>query len=66
MVGSEEHFPNKTHFEIQWYHGSSDESLSVNKVSKLVRDGIWTHAHNSGSDLESDPLDHSATLTWRC
>ena len=40
MVGSEEHFPNKTHFEIQWYHGSSDESLSVNKVSKLVRDGI--------------------------
>ena len=40
MVGSEEHFPNTTHFEIQCYHGSSDESLSVNKVSKLVRDEI--------------------------
>ena len=30
---------------------------------KNVRNGIRTHAHISGSDLKSDALDRSATLT---
>ena len=32
-------------------------------MQKIVRNGIWTHAHISGPDLESGALDRSATLT---
>ena len=33
------------------------------KKKSLVRNGIQTHAHISGPDLESGALDRSATLT---
>ena len=37
--------------------------LKAKKEKCLVRNGIRTHAHISGPDLESGALDRSATLT---
>ena len=46
----------------RWKNSNIQKSHSTNKKGK-VRNGIRTHAHFSGPDLESGALDRSATLT---